>query len=112
MIRFGKRLAISLSLALLTTPTLATASTAVPRQTASDASPWLALSALSPAAAVGVEGSGVAAAQPATVAPVQTRSTIGTPPVPILVYWLGVVAVMVYIATHDGGHGGQPNSPA
>lgn len=114
MSRFGRSVAIlSVSVAMLTTPTLAAgAPPAAPVVNA--ASPWLTLSALSTTGAMNMGSAATAAAQPADMGPPPPRSqsTIGGPPLPIIVFWLGVVATMVYIATRNGHHQGQPNSPA
>jgi hypothetical protein len=113
--RFSRSVAIvSVTVAMLTTPTLAAAS--VPAAPAvSTGSAWLTLGALSTTGATNMAGATVAAAQPMDMGPPpppQPRPVIGTPPVPILVYWLGVVAAMVYIASLNGHDHVRPNSPA
>lgn len=111
--RFSRSVAIlSVTVAMLTTPTLAAAS--VPAAPAvSTASAWLTLSALSTTGATNMAGATMAAAQPMDMGPPpRPRPVIGTPPVPILVYWLGVVAAMVYIASLNGHDHVRPNSPA
>jgi hypothetical protein len=74
----------------------------------------MTLSMLTPSGAVGLEGSAVAAAQPADMGPPPPGPrVIGTPPTIIFVFWLGVIASMVYIATHEHHNNPVlPNSPA
>lgn len=113
MTRIARSLAfLFLSAGLLATPTLATA--AVPRAASATTNPWLTLGALSATPSIAGSSAAIAAAQPADMVPPPPprRAIAGTPPVPILVFWLGVVATMIYIANQDGHHHGQPNSPA
>ena len=112
MMPIGRGFAIlCLSAALVTTPTVAAA--AAPAAASRTTNPWLTLGALSTSTAIPMGGAAVAAAQPEDMVPAPPRRAIaGTPPVPILVFWLGVVATMIYIASQNGHQPVQPNSPA
>ena len=113
MVRVGRGFVIlCLSAALMTTPTVATAS--APAAAPSTTNPWLTLGALSTSGAIPMGSAAVVAAQPADMVPPPPprRAIAGTPPVPIMVFWLGVVATMIYIASQNGHQHVQPNSPA
>jgi hypothetical protein len=80
------------------------------------ASPWLALSMLTPSGSVGLAGAAVQATPAADNPPPPPPAYRGipTPPIPVIVIWLATVATAVYILTknhHGHGQFPQPNSP-
>lgn len=115
MRRLGQYVASAvISLSLIATSTAAVAaSESVPAAPSSDG--WMALSMLTPNSASAINTSTLAAAAQSDVPPPPPPPNYyggpGTPPVPVLVVWLLVLATFIYIVT-KGNSNSKPNSPA
>ena len=91
----------SLALALVTSSMANAAPAAPPQATVQQAqNPWVALSMMTPVGAATLGSAGVAA-HPGTPPEDEDRRKI---PLPVIVIWLGTIASMIYIATHNNHH--------
>lgn len=91
----------SLALALVTSSMSIAAPAASPRPAAQQVqNPWVALSMMTPVGAATLGSAGVAA-DPGTPTEDEDRRKI---PLPVIVIWLGTIASMIYIATHNNHH--------
>jgi hypothetical protein len=98
----------SLALAVVTSST-ASAASASPQQAAVQQAqnPWMALSMMTPVGATALGSAGVAA-QPGPPSEDEDRPRI---PLPVIIIWLGTIAAMIYIATHNNHHPRPHASP-
>lgn len=108
MIRYRVWVAAAVSLSLI--GSAAAGSTPAPARAPASYG-WLALSMLTPSGSAALTGTAAGAAQPDSVTPPAAYARPGTPPIPVLLVWLGVLGTMVYIATKSSHHR-APNSPA
>lgn len=108
MMRYPVWLAAAVSLSLIGSAAVGSTRAPAPA-TGSDG--WLTLSMLTPSGSAALAGTAAGAAQPDAVTPPAAYARPGTPPIPVLLVWLGVLGTMVYIATKSSHHR-APNSPA
>jgi hypothetical protein len=110
MPRLGKLVSAGVvSLSLITSSTAALASAPSPAPAANG---WLTLSMLTPSGAAVLGSTAIAAAQPETPPPPPPPAEYAgpsTPPIPVLIVWLGVLAVDIYLLTRHHHH--HANSP-
>jgi len=65
---------------------------------------------LTPSGATELGGAGVSAAQPEAPPPPPQFAGPGSPPLPVILVWLGVIGLDIYLLLrHDHNH--HPNSP-
>ena len=104
---------LAASAALLLTSSAAVAAAPAPAPAQRDA--WMMLSMLSPTGATALGGATVTAQpvdMPPAVPPAAAARAGGfvTPPIPVLLVWLGVIGLDVYLLTREHHHP-VPNSP-
>ena len=113
MRRSGKLVASAIiSLSLIGSSTAAVASAPAPASQA-PLPGWTTLSMLNASGAAALGNAGVAAAQADVPPPARYERGLPTPPLPVILVWLAVIAVDIWILTKDDNDGpGVPNSPA